>query len=136
MTTNGGSPNPLEDLDSRLRRAREKADGKSRDDAADGASSRGLMKGLGLAFRVATELVAAFAVGVGFGYLLDVWLDIAPFGLILGFFLGAAAGALNVFRVANNLGLAAGYSGPSEDGDDNGDDDEVDEMTDGSSRGG
>lgn len=64
---------------------------------------------LGLAFRVAVELVSALAVGLGIGWLLDTWLDTRPWLMILFIVLGGAAGVLNVYRMASGYGYAAGY---------------------------
>lgn len=65
--------------------------------------------GVGMAFALSSHLVAGLLVGGGIGYLLDRWLGTAPWMLVLFFFLGAAAGMLNVYRVATGKGLAAGY---------------------------
>jgi ATP synthase protein I len=46
-------------------------------------------------------------VGGGIGWLLDQWLGTLPWFLLLFFFLGAAAGTMNVFRTAKEIGLAA-----------------------------
>lgn len=101
------SPDPFKEFEARLKRAQ---DGSSKDDPQDGTDGRrGVMRGLGQAFRVSTELVAALMVGVGIGYVMDVLAGTAPFGLILGFFLGAGAGALNVYRVAAGLGGTPGF---------------------------
>jgi len=51
-------------------------------------------------FRLSTELVAGVLVGAGIGWLLDRWLGISPWGLIVFFLLGFAAGVLNVMRAA------------------------------------
>jgi ATP synthase protein I len=59
---------------------------------------------LGFAFRIATELVAAVAVGVAIGWGLDVWLGSQPWFLIVFFFLGVAAGVMNVYRVTQSTG--------------------------------
>jgi len=74
---------------------------------------------LGLAFRVAVELVSALAVGLGIGWLLDTWLGTRPWLMILFIVLGGAAGVLNVYRMASGYGYAAGYerSEAAESGD-------------------
>jgi ATP synthase protein I len=57
----------------------------------------------GFAFRIGVELVVALVVGAGIGWLLDRWLGTGPFLFLLFFFLGAAAGILNVFRAAKEM---------------------------------
>ena len=57
---------------------------------------------MGGAFKLGTELVAAVAVGTIIGFILDNWFDTKPW-LIIFFFLGAAAGMLNVIRTANRM---------------------------------
>lgn len=51
-------------------------------------------------FRMSTELVAGVIVGAGLGWLIDRWLGISPWGLIVFLLLGFAAGVLNVMRAA------------------------------------
>jgi ATP synthase protein I len=51
-------------------------------------------------FRLSTELVAGVLVGAGLGWLIDRWLGISPWGLIVFLLLGFAAGVLNVMRAA------------------------------------
>ena len=58
---------------------------------------------MGGAFKLGTELVAAVAVGTIIGFILDSWFDTKPWLIIIFFFLGAAAGMLNVFRTANRM---------------------------------
>ena len=58
---------------------------------------------LGNAFKLGTELVAAVAVGTIIGFILDSWFDTKPWLIIIFFFLGAAAGMLNVIRTANQM---------------------------------
>jgi ATP synthase protein I len=64
---------------------------------------------LGIAFRFSTEMVAALVVGGGIGWGIDWmtghWSPIhtKPWGMILFFVLGAAAGMLNVIRAAKEL---------------------------------
>jgi ATP synthase protein I len=62
---------------------------------------------LGVGFRIAIELVAALCVGLALGWVFDRVLGTKPWGLIAFFFLGAAAGMLNVFRAAKNVGSAS-----------------------------
>jgi ATP synthase protein I len=51
-------------------------------------------------FRLSTELVAGVVLGALIGWLLDRWLGISPWGLIVFLLLGFAAGVLNVMRAA------------------------------------
>ena len=56
---------------------------------------------MGSAFKLGTELVAAVAIGTIIGFILDSWFDTKPWLIIIFFFLGSAAGMLNVIRTAN-----------------------------------
>ena len=58
---------------------------------------------MGGAFKLGTELVAAVAVGTIIGFILDNWFGTKPWLIIIFFFLGAAAGMLNVIRAANRM---------------------------------
>ncbi len=58
---------------------------------------------MGSAFKLGTELVAAVAVGTIIGFILDSWFDTKPWLIIIFFFLGAAAGILNVIRTASQM---------------------------------
>jgi len=58
---------------------------------------------MGSAFKLGTELVAAVAVGTIIGFILDSWFDTKPWLIIIFFFLGTAAGMLNVIRAANKM---------------------------------
>ena len=58
---------------------------------------------MGNAFKLGTELVAAVAVGTIIGFILDTLFDTKPWLIIIFFFLGAAAGMLNVIRTANRM---------------------------------
>lgn len=57
-------------------------------------TSLGAVSAAGFAF------VLAVLMGAGLGYLLDRWLGTSPIGFLIGFFLGVAAGIINVFRAA------------------------------------
>ena len=58
---------------------------------------------MGNAFKLGTELIAAVAVGTIIGFILDSWFDTKPWLIIIFFFLGAAAGMLNVIKAANRM---------------------------------
>ena len=58
---------------------------------------------MGSAFKLGTELVAAVGVGTIIGFILDTWFDTKPWLIIIFFFLGTAAGMLNVIRTANRM---------------------------------
>ncbi len=62
---------------------------------------------------MATELVVALMVAVAIGWFLDEWLETRPLFLVIFFFLGAAAGALNVYRRARQI-----VGGEDKDGED------------------
>ena len=55
---------------------------------------------LGAAFKLSTEMVASVFVGSILGFILDNWFDSKPWLTIIFFFIGAAAGILNVIRSA------------------------------------
>ena len=58
---------------------------------------------MGNAFKLGTELVAAVGVGTIIGFILDSWFGTKPWLIIIFFFLGAAAGMLNVIKTANQM---------------------------------
>jgi ATP synthase protein I len=94
-------PDPLSRLGERIDQARReqfRRKGSGRSPSPQGP--------LGLAFRIAVELVAALCVGLALGWGLDRVLGTRPWGLIVFFFIGAAAGMLNVFRAAKDIGRA------------------------------
>ena len=51
-------------------------------------------------FRLSTELVAGVLVGAAIGWMIDRWLGISPWGMIVLVLLGFTAGVLNVMRAA------------------------------------
>ena len=71
---------------------------------------------MGLAFRIGVDLVAAIVVGTGIGWLLDEAFGSFPVFAIALFFLGGAAGVMNVMRVAKAYGLAGEKQGGSAGG--------------------
>ena len=58
---------------------------------------------MGSAFKLGTELVSAVAVGTIIGFILDSWFDTKPWLILIFFFLGTAAGILNVIKTANRM---------------------------------
>ncbi len=74
----------------------------SDDPGADRATTA---SGYARGFRLSSELVAGVVVGAGLGWLIDRWLGVAPWGLMIFLLLGFAAGVLNVMRSA---GVVAG----------------------------
>ena len=58
---------------------------------------------MGNEFNLGTELVAAVGVGTIIGFILDSWFGTKPWLIVIFFFLGAAAGMLNVIRAANRM---------------------------------
>jgi ATP synthase protein I len=106
-----GERDPLESL-----RHLEKGLDRARQNRGDGARAPrrggfapGSQSALGLAFRISLELVVAVVIGVGIGWALDRWLGTAPWGMIILFFLGVAAGMVNVYRAISGMGMAVGY---------------------------
>jgi len=92
----------LQRLNEGLGHARDRAGRLSDGAGADRATTAsGYAKG----FRLSSELVAGVVVGAGLGWLIDRWLGVAPWGLIIFLLLGFAAGVLNVMRSA---GVVAG----------------------------
>jgi ATP synthase protein I len=96
-------------LSARLQRLNEGL-GQARDAAGRSSDSPGAQRattasGYAKGFRLSSELVAGVLVGAGIGWLIDHWLGVSPWGLIVFLLLGFAAGVLNVMRSA---GLIAG----------------------------
>ena len=76
--------------------------------------------GMAMAGRVTTELVAGVVVGAFIGWALDSWLGTTPAFMVVFFFIGSAAGMMNVWRALTGRGMAAGFvdEKSSEDGED------------------
>lgn len=96
----------LRDLEKGLAQARQNREGAPAQRRADSVDSR---NALGQGLRIGMELVVAVIVGVGIGWLADWALGTRPWGMILFFFLGVAAGLVNVYRTLRGLGMAMGY---------------------------
>ena len=89
--------NSPEDFKTRLKIAKSKIENL--------AKSNELKRGtfMGNAFKLGTELVAAVAVGTIIGFILDNWFGTKPWLIIIFFFLGSAAGMLNVIKTAKRM---------------------------------
>ncbi len=88
-------------LSARLQRLGERLDDASRPSENDfGPRQTADASAFARGFRLSTELVAGVVVGALLGWLLDRWLGISPWGLIVFLLLGFAAGVLNVMRAA------------------------------------
>jgi ATP synthase protein I len=105
-------PPSLSDFDARLRKARAAQEGEGADDGGEGPTSQ-----LGLGLRVAIEMVAAVAVSVGLGWLLDDWLGTTPWIMVALLPLGFVAGILNAYRVATRAGAPGPGTKAGGDGD-------------------
>ena len=81
----------------RLKIAKNKTDKDKKSEKENKGSS------MGSAFKMSTELVSAVAVGTIIGFILDNWFGTKPWLIIIFFFIGSAAGMLNVIRSAKTM---------------------------------
>lgn len=89
----------LKELEQRIAEAKPKSDAPGGMEVDPVATSRGMAA----LSRLAIELLAALLVGLGGGWWLDNRLGTTPWLMLLGLFLGSAAGFLNVKRAAEEL---------------------------------
>jgi ATP synthase protein I len=101
-------PDPLAGLGERIDRARAE---RVREQAAVGDRSA-LQQGIGFGFRIGIELVVAIGVATALGWAIDRWLGTRPWGIIVLFFLGVAAGMLNVYRAVSGISAPVGFRRP------------------------
>jgi ATP synthase protein I len=113
-------PDPLARLGEEINKARAERV-RSRPQVADGSS---LQQGLSLGLRIGIELVVAVVVAIAIGWAIDRWLGTRPWGMIVLFFMGVAAGMLNVYRAVTGAGGAVGFRPPAGKGGTNRRDDE------------
>lgn len=66
-------------------------------------SEEGGRSAMGVAFRLAVEMVAGVAVGGMIGYALDAWTGAQPLFFIACLILGGVAGIVNSIRVARRM---------------------------------
>ena len=87
----------IKEISTRLKIAKKNIVNSERKNKSSNAAS------LGKALKISTELVAAVFVGSTIGFLLDNWFDTKPLLTICFFFIGVAAGILNVFKSAKKM---------------------------------
>ena len=87
----------LKEISTRLEIAKKKISNTQKNSKSSNAAS------LGKALKISTELVAAVFVGSTIGFILDNWFDTKPLLIICFFFMGVAAGILNVFKSAKKM---------------------------------
>ena len=87
----------LKEISTRLEIAKKKIKKDQKNNKGSNAAS------LGKALKISTELVAAVIVGSTIGFILDNSFDTKPLLTICFFFMGVAAGILNVFRSAKKM---------------------------------
>jgi ATP synthase protein I len=83
-----------------------------RNPAQKSGGTPGLQQGLALGLRIGVELVTAVVVSVAVGWAIDRWLGTRPWVMLAMFFLGIAAGMLNVYRAVTGTGGAVGFRRP------------------------
>lgn len=85
---------PLDALSAKLENAKGKMqEPESEDQGVVGAA-------LSYAMRVSVEIVAGLLVGAVVGYFIDKWLGTKPLFFLICFILGACAGGVNIYRMA------------------------------------
>lgn len=113
----GNSQRPLADeaalsarlthLDERLSEARKDRDNRSARQGSEKQTASAKASAMARGFRLSSELVAGVVVGAVIGWGIDRMLSTSPWGLIVFFLLGFAAGVINLMRAA---GVAPGDS--------------------------
>jgi ATP synthase protein I len=96
----GGDDRDLRSIRDRLRKLDDRLDTAQGQQPGEAPDPSGRGEAMGLAFRIATELVAGVFVGALLGWALDKWLGTAPILLIVCLLLGIAGGLLNSVRAA------------------------------------
>ena len=102
-------PDALKELEARLNAAQQQlSTGKDQPGLQDDMSS-GDKASFQRGMRIGCDLLAGVAVGVMLGLAVDKAFDTKPWGFIILFFLGSAAGMWNVFRAVTGNGYAVGF---------------------------
>jgi ATP synthase protein I len=90
----------LERLDHRLAEKRHDRADQIERQGGTGETTANRASAMARGFRLSSELVAGVVVGALIGWGIDKLLSTSPFGLILFFLLGFAAGVINLMRAA------------------------------------
>jgi ATP synthase protein I len=100
---------PLREFGERLNKARAAKQGPvSKTPDTTPSTSNALAFG----WRVGIELVGAIVVAEFIGWAIDKWFGTRPWGMVVFFFLGVAAGMLNVYRAVTGMTGAVGFKQP------------------------
>jgi ATP synthase protein I len=105
---------PPDDL-ARLGRRIDNARPRRGEEPVAGGDYAGQQQALGIGFRIGIEFVVAIGVATGLGWAIDRVLGTHPFGMIVLFFLGVAAGMLSVYRAITGQSAAVGFRRPQPD---------------------
>jgi ATP synthase protein I len=102
-------PDRLAQLGRRLDAARaRRGDGQP----AAGSGDPALQQGMAVGLRIGVEFVVTIALATALGWVLDRWLGIGPWGMIVLFFLGIGAGMASVYRAVAGIKVPVGYRRP------------------------
>ena len=105
--THGDPQDPLINLGRRIEEAQRAAGAPA--GRRDGHGQSPFAAAMAFAWRIGLELMVAIGVGTGAGWVLDRTFGTRPWGMIALFFLGTAAGMLNVWRAITGKGMAVGF---------------------------
>lgn len=89
--------------------ARKIEDAQAREEPRGPKRSPDLNTPAGQALRAAADLTAALFVGGFLGYWIDRWLGSKPWGMLILFFVGFAAGMLNIYRAQMGQDFKIGF---------------------------
>ena len=99
----GGDDRDIKAIRDRLSKLDRKLDHAQEGRPVERDAPEGRGEAMGLAFRIATELVAGVFIGALLGWALDKWLGTAPILLIVFLLFGVAAALFNSVRAAQRM---------------------------------
>ena len=103
-----------DELGRRLDEAKHRKDGPATSQTSEGGRGEAMSRAL----RVSAELIGGILVGGAIGWFLDRWLELdKPWFFVLFFLLGAAAGMMNVIRMAMREKTPPNLATVKDDGD-------------------